>query len=481
MTATHYYFIKYQYGGNYLRNPKWPPYIESQVIVKRNQSIYTGIVKNVIENETEVIMKIIDNKNYREMSLANQSEYNYGVGYLKFYNTSDWKYVTKQIKPDLLSVTEEYKNFKEKLPQIDDDINLQKNIPYNQKKYINENYRPLLRSRKDNLFSDKKLDIIISSEKDVLISLDKDIVQALQQNLKSFKNITPNDHYLMINKSIAINNLITNAQDEINEGSKIISIIENNLKNVQINNQTVDLFSDLITKIDSGYVYITRKGADVQSKVTTELIPNLKYFTWQFGKPIEYHTLKYVIFQNNFQKQIIDNLEQKKEAEKILSLEYIIALQPKSELQYWCIKRLLMIWYSDPELEPIIKKIRVLINHYRADPYQEYNKINGIMPMILIYLDYGIDNAQLVISKLNYYFSLYIDDDSYNKYKKIYWENSHPSYFIKLNNLIYFSNGSIDLKLYIEKSLDCKNNKPINDIFDKNYKELLVSGKVLSN
>jgi hypothetical protein len=493
-----HYFINYKFdnkyqkvdsnnfmigGYNFYNNPKWPPYIDSKVIIKKNNKIYFGKVIANIENKTESIIKL-ENTNYRELSLANEALYNYGVGYMKFYKTNEWKYVTDQ-KPkiDINGVTEEFNDFKKKLKNKDikDDIDLTKIIPDSQKKYISNLYKPLLTSRKDNLFADKRFEIVISNEKYPFQSLDSQLVDELQKSLKSFKEIKEDDYIRVINKSIAVDNLITNAQDEINEGTKIIDIIDNNLKSVKVGEQTINLFSDLIMKIDSGYIYITRKGIDLKSKVTRNLIPDLKYYTWQYNKPISYDTLKYVIFQNDFQKDIVENLKQKQEAERILSLEYIIALQPKSKFQYWCLKRLLMIWYGDPEIEPIIKKIKILINHFRADPYQEYNKVNGVLPMITIHLDYGINNARKIISKLVYYFSLYLDDDSYKRYQDIYWNNSHPTYFVKKNNLIYFSNGSIDLKLYIEESLDCKNKKPVNDIFDKDYKELLESGRVLSN
>ena len=71
---------------------------------------------------------------------------------------------------------------------------------------------------------------------------------------------------------------------------------------------------------------------------------NLKYFGWQEGKPINYHTLKYVIFQNEYQQNLGDNIDQKREAEDILSQEYVIALQPSSLYQLWTLKRLIMKW-----------------------------------------------------------------------------------------------------------------------------------------
>ena len=125
---------------------------------------------------------------------------------------------------------------------------------------------------------------------------------------------------MIVNKNIALNNLIETPEDEINEGDKIQNWIEKILKK--------NIFPDLQVKIHSGYVYITRKGAPVSDIITNTLVPSLNYFKWQENTPIDYHTLKYVIFQNSFQKNIESNIIQKREAEDILSQEYVIALQP---------------------------------------------------------------------------------------------------------------------------------------------------------
>ena len=33
-----------------------------------------------------------------------------------------------------------------------------------------------------------------------------------------------------------------------------------------------------------------------------------------------------------------------------------------------------MLWYGDEKMEQNIRKIKILINQFRADPVQEYNK-----------------------------------------------------------------------------------------------------------
>ena len=137
-----------------------------------------------------------------------------------------------------------------------------------------------------------------------------------------------------------------------------------------------------------------------------------------------------------------------------------------------------MLWYGDEKIEQNIRKIKILINQFRADPVQEYNKKNGILPQILIYPKYGVESARIVLSKIDYYFSLYVDE-KISKSSQLVWKNSKPSHFISKNNFIFYSNGSIDLKNYIKDSLN-ENSGFINDVFNKDYTELLDSKGVMS-
>jgi hypothetical protein len=57
--------------------------------------------------------------------------------------------------------------------------------------------------------------------------------------------------------------------------------------------------------------------------------------------------------------------------------EYLIALQPEPKYQIWVVKRLIMAWYADVDLQNNIRKIKILINQWRARSDQEFNKKNG--------------------------------------------------------------------------------------------------------
>ena len=324
-------------------------------------------------------------------------------------------------------------------------------------------YSPLL-DNNISFFSENDIDILFTNNKEKIQSLKSKEINIIQEKLKSFKTIDQSEIKLITNKKISFDNLITNMEDEIREGELLINWIKNNF---------LLIFKDLELRIHSGYVIISRKGISLTDKINKNLI-KLKYFKWQYNKPIDYHTLKYVLFQNKNENNIKQNIYHKKEAEKILSQEYIIALQPDSSYLLWSFKRLLMIWYSEKKLESNIRKIKLLINSFRANPDKNFNLKNGILPQILIYPKYGSKNAREIISILEYYFSLYVDEDKTNRYSDISWFRSWPTYFVKKNSLIYYTNGAIDLKNYF------KFNKFENNMFTQDLSELKESNKILS-
>lgn len=496
-----------------IRSNDWPPKKNSLIEIEdETNGILNGTVTENIWNDTASIVKL-NNSNYVEASFIDYPQFNNGNGYYLLLANHMWKYTNEKLNnpKDLIKgniiINETCKNTNnlatsrnDKIPDfikvsdlsineilsLEDKVKLFKNSEQHDKVLSNKIdsivpndhvdvtknpfYSPLLSNLKKDYFSEKEIDIILSNTGESFSSLSSDKIELLNRKLKSFEVIEDKDIKLIINKNIAINNLIDTPDDEINEGSKIQKWIEKVL---------MPIFNDLKIKIHSGYVYITRKGVNISDKITKNIVPSLNYFDWQENKAIDYHTLKYVIFQNSFQKNIESNIVQKREAEDILSQEYVIALQPDPYYLLWTLKRLIMIWYGDTVFEGEIRKIKVLINQFRADPTKEYNKKNGILPQILIYPKYGSNSARIVLSKLEYYYSLYIDESSNIGYKDIQWRESKPTYFIKKNSLIYFSNGSIDLKNYIEASFN-SNSGFVNDIFTRDYSELIESKKIMS-
>ena len=85
---------------------------------------------------------------------------------------------------------------------------------------------------------------------------------------------------------------------------------------------------------------------------------------------------------------------------------------------------------------------------------KEFNKDHGVQPIIMIIPKYGKKIATKVLSHFSYFFF---------PYKKLGWESSSPIWFDKLDNLIYYTNGSLELKKYIKflMSTNSKFNNPL--------------------
>lgn len=415
---------------------KWPPKIDKYITIQQptTNETYVGIVREYIWNKTACVIQLNDNYNYTETTLKDEKRYNNGKNHIILLPIYNWQYVNNNhptIKYEKNPIIQQHnKHKKEENEIITNEMKLETNNPY---------YKPLLSSNGMN-FSILTFEQEIENEYGKRIELARELQQVIQTKLERFEKIKETDIRNIVNESIAINNLIIGSDDEINEGNKIIK---------QINKFSRGLFEDIEMLIHEGYVIIMRRGTNIANNVITkELVSNLKHLSWQYGKQINHDILKYIIFQNEYQKQI--NKEQLEEAENILKTEYVIGLQCKSKYLLWCLKRLVMIWYSETELGNIILKIKVLINQYRANKQNTYNIKNGILPMILIYPRYGEENIKKLLSKLEYYFSLYVNDQ--HSETMVYIPNSTPSYFLKQNNMIYYTNGSIDLKMYIHET-----------------------------
>lgn len=436
---------------------KWPPAINSDIIIKHNDLILYGNVIKYIWNNTAIIVKLYSHPDYIDNTLNNSSLFN--KGHILLLPTHKWSFNNPKSNINKSNI-EMTSIISSKNNNITEDLKQEANNPY---------YIPLLNDNKID-FSEYLFDIkITDSGQNNIFNLDDDKKILMKQKLKNFDDISLNDIKTIYNNTLSIDNLIINPEDEIYEGNRMINSIKKDFNN---------LFPDLEFRINQGYIVISRKNIKTFDIVTNKHLDKLEFFDWQYNKPIDYNTLKYVLFQNNYQNNIPINKLQQKEAEKILSLEYVIALQPKNEFVKWCVKRIIMMWYSLDIFQTNLRKIKVLINLYRSNDIQLYNKKNGVLPIILIYPRYGVDSIRIIISLLEYYFSLYIDNNNPNN--SIY-SNSRPSYFTKKNNLIYYTNGSTDLKSYLIescKSDSCPNNF-INNLFNNDITEFNNSKKVI--
>ena len=481
----------------------WPPAKGKIISVKKPNidTLFVGRVYKEIPEKTACTILLMNNNNYVDGELAKINYNKFGndnKGLLLVYPHYKWNYMQDNLLntesdklPYISNVAKGYINFNnmlrggdvpgtetEQIEQIEQTEQTEQPKPklFMNKNETQEDLTETIYDNKSNNCSGTdniKFDYILTELGDPdmnnLFTDDKTIIEITEKPFnppdtfksKQLKNkldfilpVNANELKLVINATIALDNPIKRKEDEIDEGNKIINWLKD-----QFNTSDNEVVSGLKLFVHNGYVHILRDGlgsASVipsrrgiisgQDIVRPEQVPNLKYFKWQYGLPIDYDTLKYVLFQNKFQQTLYQDNEQLKEVEKVLSLEYLVAMQPEPLYVMWCVKRLIECWYADVDLQNSIRKIKVLINQYRAKGTENYNrKQHGVLPMIVIYPKYGLINAEIVIKRLMYYFWKQIP---------VGWKCSKPTYFVQINNLIYYTNGAIDLKLYFKNVLN---------------------------
>lgn len=417
---------------NPAKNPEWPPLLNSIIIVEHpnhQNNLFICQVKKYL-SETQILTEMLNNKDL--------------FAQIVLQNTYGWKYVNLEKFNNVIGINKS-------------ECEGCKNNPINDTSLLTTQGELIYK----DLFGESKIDMTIYDPKHKFTSLKLTDKQKLLENLNENAEISTQDQIIVTNKNIALTNIILTKEDEIGEGNKIISYMKQILPKQ---------FNDLAFTVFNGYVHITRKGLNASDKITENLVPNLKYFKWQYGLPIDYDALKYLLFQNKFQHEMPQNIEEQQDAEKIFAQEYLIAIQPEPVYQMWALKRLIKMWYADDMLEKNIRKIKILINQWRARGDKNFNVTNGVLPSIVIYPRYGKKSAKIVLEKISHYFLLY---------QNIGWNDSFPTYFINVNKLVYYTNGNLDLKLYFKKTLKGYRGTSTNMSFDDYMQELLVSNKLM--
>lgn len=273
--------------------------------------------------------------------------------------------------------------------------------------------------------------------------------------LEKFNEIEQEQYYDFKNTLMYKHLIYDDYIDTLSMGKELIGMIKDTLlllqKSIEFDDgekllSNTNLFDFLNFKIVGGYIEITNNYADDNFRVITpELVPELNELGFQYSKPIDYNILLPIVLGNKTPDDVIINKSMIEEALKILSQEYIICFQPNVDVLLWTIARIIVSWYSDPKLYSNIYKIKILINLFRARGNKDFNKDQGILPIIQIFPKYGKKNAIQVLSHLSYFFF---------PYKKLGFEKSEPSWFDKIDNLMYYTNGSLELKKYIRYLLN---------------------------
>ncbi len=350
----------------------------------------------------------------------------------------------------------------------------------NYAKYIAHMIKEIFISDDKTLFVEENRalsDVNVKSQ-DVLNedNIKREIKPTLKKILEEYSPVDL-EYYYDFKDSLVYRHIILNPDDTVSAGIKLIQMIKSNLLKTQSKFkledgdnmlELINLFDFIEYRIIDGYVDLVNKFVEKDFQtVTKENCPNLSILNEMYGLPIDYKSLSEIILKNKTSQDVNLNQEIIRESINIMSLEYLICLQPKVEFLLWTINRLLYCWYSDPYLYNNIYKIKVLINLYRSRGIKEFNLDTDVLPIIVIYPRYGKTIARRCMSLISYYFF---------PYKRYGNPNSQPTYFNKLDDLMYYTNGSLDIKKYVKFILGKNKDK----IFNKNLTQVkspIVPGK----
>lgn len=454
-----------------------------------NQLQTTNIVGGVYN---PYINNIIGNSSYQNIpQLINTS--NISSDQLGTSKSTDTEHIS--VPPDNKKLIFKINENKYKLDEIDGvindniddntDVKKDKLQKFREQDKTEDNYELYIKNMINNLFrgedeidheetfNDGKLYAGLAEEYDLIRDGEKDekIKPTIKMVLEQFKKINKS-LYLDLTNTLLYKHIISdNKMDNVSFGKELILRIKECLTNIQKkikfedNRPTSDfinLFGYLKFKIAGGYIIIEDVNNENKKlrKITQELVPDLKILAEHYDNSINYKVLSNIILENKTTMDLQKNKDIVLESLNILAQEYVICLQSRVEYLLWTLTRLILCWYADPVLNENIVKIKVLINLYRARGIKDFNKEIGVQPVIIIVPKYGRSSALKILSYLSYYLF---------PYKNVGWKGSSPSYFNKVDDLIYYTNGSIDLKRYIKHLLKTGNKiiSPISGDFTK--------------
>lgn len=462
------------------QNPKWPPKLGTLILIdhpNNRDNLFVGTVNEYLFDGKAVLILLMNNKNYNDISLEHTGAVQKGtstLGMLMLSPIHGWRYVdlnkfNKEFGSCVGEIIGPTTQAELTIGSTYEDPSLSKYNKCNDDDKFKDT--SLLNEKGDlqmeDLFREKDINQKLYNNKEKFRPPEVNIKKILLSKLALSETISKEESKIIVNKNIAIKNMIDTKEDEINEGNKIIDWLKKNMIDV---NKNINIFGDLKMCIFNGYIHLARVGLKVDDVINKNDLPDLNFFKWQYGIPIDYDTLKYILFQSDFQNKITRDIEEQKEAEKIFAQEYIISLQPEPQYQIWTLKRLIMAWYADDVLQNNIRKIKIIINQYRCRSDKEFNQKYGILPSIVIYPRYGKESGRKVLTLISHYFMLY---------QTIGWNCAKPSYFIKVNDLVWYTNGSIDIKLYFTKALGSYDGKSKNKSFNDYFTSIASADRLI--
>lgn len=303
----------------------------------------------------------------------------------------------------------------------------------------------------------KEKEFIFNNKKNIIYIPSNIDYDAINNQLLEETYIKGNTEIVNTNLRKVDTSVISDLNVEIEESKGIKYYIENflyktNETQVNLNKTYQLLFFDLLYVHYRGFICISRFGIlfDRTQNLGWKRKEDFNVLLKNHVPNIKNENLNQFLNKPIIYKDIINSNLSLEEKKQILSLEYSIALQMQPEYQLYMLRRLIIAWYTDIQLSSSITMIRLTIDQYRCKRTSDNINIE-VLPSILIYCRYGREHFDNVKTKITYYFSVF---------NNLGRPNDDPDYFVKVNDLIYWTNGSLELKRYLDK----QNN---NDYYNK--------------
>lgn len=251
--------------------------------------------------------------------------------------------------------------------------------------------------------------------------------------------------------SLMVSSYVQDKETIVKEGEKIIAYLNKFFLSEDQNAQDAKIYKDLRFICHNRYVYVYRSDLPLKDVITEELFSDnptttrtLKHLgNISYDNSINYDVLRQIILMRPIQFLVQEDKERFNEAKKILSQEFVIALNPQPRYQLWTLIQLIKLWYCDTGMQNYVKKIRILVNQWEANSEKDFNKKRGAKPSITVHPRYGKKSASIVISRIANYFVRYMN--------AITWTAAVPHEFVCYLPLIYYTSTNDAMKSFYEK------------------------------
>lgn len=340
---------------------QWPPQVGSYVKIGWKKDVYIGQVHSIIWDSTAAIIILHNNLGHHDSSLVGLvPEHLDGSGLFLLTPKLEWLPISDiemiKIRDTQLSAVDE---------AIDKNIVIVNGI--NDKPRMTPYSAPSIPIALYETYHLKKISYMSQT------TFDSEIAAMLDTKVRRFDKITRSDIFI-VRRDIDSLEVEKEAALDIIQRLRIVLLL-GHARYLEVNP-----FSNLRFVHHLGYLDVVREGEPYEMLIN---VPSLKNLSSKNGEPIDFDDLW----------KLSNEIELKDEIRKVLQTSCFIAIQPTPDYAIWCLKRLIMIWFSDPQMYRGIYRLKIAVN------------VHNTLPTIVICTNRA--SNQYIVQRLQYLLSPY--------------------------------------------------------------------------